>query len=131
MKNKGCNLILRFSIVAEKMEEREFYELISKFPDTYDRISCPKECDKEKSITYVKTFKNIFDIEVCNNYFIESWSTHKHNIDKLKSQFDFDLVLDYELTIYNFNYPSLYFYPNFNSLISDLGVIFSMYFYND
>lgn len=79
---------------------------------------------------YVYEFLDISDVEICNNAFIKEWEKEKKALKKVIGH-GFNLELNYEVTIYNNNYPSLYFLPDFLNLLSNLKIEFSLYFYND
>jgi len=78
---------------------------------------------------YTYEFLEVTDIEICNDAFIKEWIEEKLLKNLIAS--GFKLELNYEITIYDYNYPSFYFKPHFLTMLSDLNIEFSLYFYTN
>lgn len=77
---------------------------------------------------YKYEFLNITDIEICNDAFMKEWGIKK--LRKLTNS-GFKLELNYEIIVYDYNYPSFYFQPHFSTILGNSNIEFSFYFYND
>jgi len=138
---KGTSVTLRFCIYSEVEDKNRFLQLINRMPKGYGRVTYKGErimlttgklsgvVPKSSSFNYCKVYNNIFNVEDCNKSFISDWRSQKSNLQKLHDEFDVDFVLDYEIVIYNSQYPSFVFYKDFIKFLSSINCGVTHYFY--
>ena len=131
---------IRFSVFSKKEKQLDLLEKYLVKPDNTSIIGQPiilsdgsesGKIYKETSFDYKYELTEITDIEDCNNKWLQEWGEHHEILNTLAKDFGFSLHLDYEIIIYNNEYPALYFQPEFMSFLGGIGITFSFYFYND
>lgn len=86
---------------------------------------------KETSIEFKTEFSSIFDISFCNEVFKKKWLNHLDDLRIISSDFDVNLILDYEITVYDSHFPCLYFSEKFINFLNEINCSLSFYFYQD
>lgn len=86
---------------------------------------------KETSFDYTYSNTKVDKIEVSVSYWMDIWGKHEETLILAKNNFLFNLYLNFEITVFDNNYPELYFNPDFLSFLGTTGVILSFYFYNN
>ncbi|HBG71012.1 MAG: hypothetical protein A2W93_03080 [Bacteroidetes bacterium GWF2_43_63] len=135
-----ANVTIRFSVYSKTEKTDKLLSKMAKTPDEITILGYPilltnglhsGKKFQETAYTYVYELKNIFDIEQCNKNWMDEWKKEIEQIKKLHIDFGFILDLNYEVTVFDNDYPALYFQPDFLYVLGMMGVQFSMYFYND
>lgn len=85
---------------------------------------------KETSFDFEFT-DNVFELEKVHDSWIKFWEPYIGILREIKAEYDFQYHLNYEVIIYNLDYPSIYLSVKFSKVLSDLGIEFSMFFYNE
>ena len=139
MSNKA-DIVIRFSIVSENsIPESNIGEVLSFLPKPEsiyiigkERILTNKKTiiNKETSINYLFNCST-YEIEDCDKLFLEQWHFYTDALRKIAKNQQYKFFLNYEVTVYNLDYPAFVFYPDFIAFVADLNINFSMYFYND
>lgn len=86
---------------------------------------------KDNAFTYKSIISEVSDISICNHNWMEEWKEYAEVLLRLRQEHGFALSLDYEIIVLDLNYPSLYFGDEFTLMLGKIGVMFSLYFYND
>jgi len=85
----------------------------------------------ERTLINFAQQSEVFDIEECSIYFKNYWLKYTDNIKLLSTKYNFKFLLNYEIVVFDLNYPSLIFSADFLKFIADLNFELSFYFYND
>ena len=139
-----ANIILRFSFYTKKeYSNNELVALKAILPQT-DRITIMGsdilhyitneplgKKHLETSFEYWHEFTEVCKIDMCNTKWLDIWETKIDILKKIKEDYQFDINLDYEITIFDSDYPELYFSPNFLLFLGQNGVVLSFYYYNN
>lgn len=135
-----ANVIIRFSIYSKVETTTTRLEKLLRNPDEITTLGNSiiltdgKDSGKryqETAYTYNYELKDISDIEQCNAKWLSEWEKEIDLLCKLREEYGFSLDLNYEVTIFNNNFPSFFFQPKFSSIIGKTGIQFSFYFYTD
>lgn len=135
-----ANVIIRFSVYSKIEQSTQVLENILRTPHTTATLGTPiiwtngKDSGRLHQATafdYRYELKEVTDIEVCNEKWLSEWGNDLEALHKLHNEHGFNLDLNYEVTLFNNEFPSFYFQPDFTSFIGKVGIQFSLYFYND
>lgn len=85
---------------------------------------------EDTSYDYELTFQSL-DLDYAHKKWINFWSNHFEILKLIKSEYNFNFHLNYEITVYDMNYPSIYFPVKYLSILSETGIELSLYIYND
>lgn len=133
---------IRFSVSSERDNSVVFFDLIkNKIPHTKDiqkkgdyRILSNGRVfptpNKETFFQYVYEINSNDIIEALNTW-ISFWHIYFEELKIIRTKYKYKLHLNYEITVIDFNYPSFYLPVKFSSILSNVGIEFSFYFYND
>jgi hypothetical protein len=135
-----ADVIIRFSVYSKTEESLQLLENILKPPHETTLLDSPiiltngSDSGRKHQTTafdYRYELKGITDIEVCNEKWLSEWSKDVDVLLKLYTEHGFFLDLNYEVTLFNNEFPSFYFQSDFTSFIGKIGIKFSLYFYVD
>jgi len=138
-----ANVVLRFSIYSNNNDNvKSIYTLKEKLPIPVsfylkgdpvimNKITPPGRLRKETSFDYKYEINEIDQIQVCSEIWLNTWRDKVDILQLAKKEFEFELSLNYEITIFEYNYPELYFDPDFLLLLGEVGIVLSFYFYQE
>lgn len=138
---KEPTITIRFSIFSKEKESSSYYEQIrellpnsssSQLIDKYRVLSngnIRSKKNTETSFDFELIMKS-YDLLEVHKKWMDFWLPYFGNIKLIKEKYGFEFHLNYEITINEKNYPSMYFPVDFTSILSDLDIEFSIYFYN-
>jgi hypothetical protein len=135
-----ANVIIRFSVYSNSDESNiEDLKIKLPAPTSYVSIGEIKTLlngnkgipSAVTSYDYEYSFENIVDIDIPNNLFYDKWKDNIDVLKKLVTDYKYQLSVDYQITIFNLEYPSLFFQSKYLSFLGELSAILSFYYYND
>jgi len=137
---RGAKIISRFAIFSTTETKESFKNIAIEIKKPYESLTFKNErvelingkfgsLRKESSVEFRKDYENIYDIENCNNWFIENWEECIQRLKRTISNHDVRLILDYEITIYDSLFPSFVFSEKFIDFLSNINCKLTFYFY--
>lgn len=140
--SKKANIIIRLELVStSKSSIDNIDEVLTLLPKPYyhhliDEIRNLKDgrvSQKPNENTLINFTNNYteYDLENCNEKFLNFWNEYYDNLKKISNIFNYKILLNYEITVYDLHYLSLIFKKKINDFISNLDIELSLYFYND
>ena len=135
-----ADVIIRFSIYSRKEKSFSTLEKLLRKPDKKVLLGVPivladgrntGKTYQETAYSYRYEFKAVNDLEICNSKWFSEWEKDQEILKSLQSEYGFNLYLNYEITVYEDNFPSLYFQPRFLAFLGNTSIEFSIYFYQN
>jgi hypothetical protein len=137
---KKEDIVIRFSIVSgDRVSISDLEEVLKLLPKPESSYIMGQQriltngktiVNNETTINFRSGLK-VFDLKNCNKEFVEYWQPYAESLKTITNIYGYELLLNYEITVYDLHYPSFVFDTEFLSFLSGLGMEFSMYFYND
>jgi hypothetical protein len=72
-----------------------------------------------------------FYLEEAHKSFTDFWLPYLDSLKLVNKDYGFCLSLDYEITVYDFHYPSICFPVDYISFLNSIGVQLTLSIYND
>lgn len=139
---KEAKVVVRFSVFSANdscaNETDKLVELLPKPISTHikgenryltDGRLYPKPYE-ETSFDYENTY-SVFELIKVHDSWTAIWERYFNTLKRIKKEYDFQYHLSYEITMNNMDYPSIYIPVSFSKILGDLGIEFSMFFYNE
>jgi hypothetical protein len=85
----------------------------------------------KETLFQFKLFSESFSLEESHKLFIDFWHPYLASLKFICENYGFYLSLDYEITVYDFNYPSISFPKDYIYFLNNLGIQLTLSIYND
>ena len=124
-----AKVVLYLSIVNESQTPvNKTSEIVDSLP-TSDKVK--PSTKKNYSFDYKYEFNDVQDINKCNKAFTSSWHAYEKTLHQMVQDSNFKVFLQYDITIYNLQYPVLCFDGYFTEFLSKAEAVFTVNLYNE